>query len=174
MRVDDATWAAIENAYTGSTESMASMARRLGVATSTIRRGAKLKGWSRPDKRAAEPSDGAPLQRPETRRDADIAEVRIRRLFRVIDLQLDHMERHMSMSEPMTAQDQERQARAVSATIGNLEKAMDAANEVLKTGPRAEGETGHAGAAEAARMRREIAERLERLSERWLSGSKPE
>ena len=72
-------------------------------------------------------------------REPDTAEARIRRMLGIIDLQLDQMESRMSSGQPMTTQDEERQARAFGAIAGNLEKVTEAAADIFR-------ERGHEGA----------------------------
>ena len=84
----------------------------------------------------------------------------------IIDLQLDQMESRMTSGQPMTTQDEERQARAFAAIAGNLEKVTEAAGDIFRD---PEQETSGNGDLDAERMRREIAERLERLNAQWLA-----
>jgi hypothetical protein len=83
------------------------------------------------------------------------------RLYRAISLKLEHMEKRMASGEPRSAQDEERESRALATLINNFEKVTEAVAELDK-----DGNAGRAAArdgADAERMRREIAERLERL-----------
>ncbi|MGQ0671680.1 MAG: hypothetical protein ACT4N2_02205 [Hyphomicrobium sp.] len=105
-------------------------------------------------------------------REPDTAAGRAYRLLRLIDLQLDNMETRMSTGEPMSAQDHERQARAFGALVEHAETAM----EILggkDCGSDAARAADGAGSADAERLRREIAQRLERLNAQWLAQSQP-
>ena len=85
----------------------------------------------------------------------------IGRLYRAISLKLEHMEKRMASGESRSAQDEERESRALATLINNFEKVTEAVAGLDKDGDAARkpGRTG----ADAERMRREIAERLERL-----------
>ena len=67
----------------------------------------------------------------------------------------------MASGEVRSAQDEERESRALATLISNFEKVTEAVAELDrdKDAARAAGRVG----ADAERMRREIAERLERL-----------
>lgn len=96
-------------------------------------------------------------------------ETRLRRLLAVIDRQLEDLEHHMTSGEIPTPQEEERLVRAAGTTIGNIERVMEMTADLEKdTG----GKAGP-GKPDAARMRREIAERLERLNAQWQAHGKP-
>jgi hypothetical protein len=83
----------------------------------------------------------------------------IGRLYRAISLKLEHMEMRMASGEARSAQDEERESRALASLISNFEKVTEAVAELDQ-----DRQSTRAGAgADAERMRREIAERLERL-----------
>ena len=84
----------------------------------------------------------------------------IGRLYRAISLKLEHMETRMASGEPRSAQDEERESRALATLINNFEKVTEAVAELDKDGS---GRRRASARADAERMRREIAERLERL-----------
>lgn len=84
----------------------------------------------------------------------------IGRLYRAISLKLEHMETRMASGEPRSAQDEERESRALATLINNFEKVTEAVAELDKDGS---GRRRAGAGADAERMRREIAERLERL-----------
>ena len=83
----------------------------------------------------------------------------IGRLYRAISLKLEHMEKRMASGEARSAQDEERESRALATLITNFEKVTEAVAELDKDGDKQRTRVG----ADAERMRREIAERLERL-----------
>lgn len=84
----------------------------------------------------------------------------IARLYKAISLKLEHMEMRMASGEARSAQDEERESRALATLISNFEKVTEAVAELDQ-----ESNAAHAAGvgADAERMRREIAERLERL-----------
>jgi hypothetical protein len=179
MRLDPETWAEIRKAYLETTEPIRQIAARYGIVHSTISGRALKEGW--PPRSvgmrvipvipppAAHTDSGAPDERQEPR-EPDTAETRIRRMLGIIDLQLDRMERRMSSGRPLTAQDEERQARALRAIAANLDKVTEAAADTFRD----QGQGAASGReADAERMRREIAERLERLNAQWLAREGP-
>jgi Zn-dependent M16 (insulinase) family peptidase len=94
---------------------------------------------------------------------------RMERLYRIIDRLLEKMESNVINNPNMTAQEQERAAKALTSTMTAMERMTDIAD------PKKAPETSDGGktndSAEAERMRREIAERLERLSAKLLDGA---
>ena len=74
----------------------------------------------------------------------------------------------MANNPNMTPQDQEKTARAVTQTVTAMERVTELANTQGKV-PETDGGQSH-DRAEADRMRREIAERLERLSAKFSDG----
>ncbi|MDQ8697260.1 hypothetical protein [Hyphomicrobium sp. LHD-15] len=83
------------------------------------------------------------------------------RLYRAISLKLEHMEKRMASGDPRSAQDEERESRALATLINNFEKVTEAVAELDQDGGASY--AASAAGADAERMRREIAERLERL-----------
>jgi hypothetical protein len=110
---------------------------------------------------------------PIPRQAPDAPAERTLRLLRLVDLQLDQLETRMTSGEPGTAQDQERHARAFSTLLGHVETLTEAIaqHDQAPGGERAQSADERG---EAERLRREIAERLERLNAQWMARSKPE
>ena len=173
------TWEEIRKAYVETTEPIRQIANRYGIGASTVSQRALREGWplrKPPGVQVVAPPPARPLAKPGNHamaertepREPDTADARIRRMLGIIDLQLDQMESRMTSGQPMTTQDEERQARAFAAIAGNLEKVTEAAADIFR-------EPGHdaagngSGQSDAQRMRREIAERLERLNAQWLA-----
>lgn len=194
-RVDNAVWDAIRERYDRNTESLEAIAADYGLSRSTISTHAARFGWPlRPrlrsgtrrkiepartaDEQASSGAGEGRAQVPETGkacRDPDPLEVRVQRLFRLVDMQIDAMETMMKTGEPLSPQDQERHARAMSSVLSNIEKITEAASSASAEPRSTEAEEGQRdGRAEAERMRREIAERLERLNAQWLARPDPE
>jgi len=183
--LDAETWAEIRTAYIETTEPISQIAARFGIYRSTIQARAGKEGWERPPPglRIVRPPAGqqpAPnlctLAPRKKRRKPDTAESRVRRMLGIIDLQLDQMESRMSSGQPLTTQDEERQARAFGRIAGNLEKVTEAAADIFRDDEHERSGNGHAEGggleaqrAEAQRLRSEIAERLERLNRQWLA-----
>lgn len=181
MQVDEATWAEVRLAYTGSAEPLKTIAARFGLTPQRIGLKAKREGWTRasPARSAAAPRDTAQDQPPARRtasrgrrgtlptRSAQKAVVA--RLYRAITLKLEHMEMRMASGEARSAQDEERESRALATLISNFEKVTEAVAGLdrERDAVRAAGRAG----TDAERMRREIAERLERLGGGRSAGS---
>jgi transposase-like protein len=177
-RVD---WPEIRRFYADSNEPVAAIARRLGVAPRAIYDRARKDGWPRrADRRKPPDAPSQPEAPPLAMVDvpAGLAQRRalVRRLYRAIDTKLKVMELRMekeltSSSKPVpSSADHERDTRAIATLIKTLESVTE-----LEIGlDRASGETtGNAAAGpdnaraladEADRFRRELAERLQRLT----------
>ncbi len=183
-------WAEIRRCHEQTFESHASIARRFGVDRNTIAKRAERDNWAarpvlirgaaRTRKRLPPVAcgDGAvlpagtnrplPNRQPYEQRPPDAPDVRISRIYRVIDLQLDSLEKEMTSGDPVSAQDHERRARAMHLIIESLEQAKEAAAELLKREQHAGGSTF----AEAERVRNDIAARVERMGTRWDTETK--
>ncbi|MCC7250532.1 hypothetical protein [Hyphomicrobium sp.] len=174
MQVDDDTWAAVRRAYADASVPLAEIAKRFGVTPMRIGARAKREGWAGREERAGKTKGGAakagkspapvtPLSK-RSRRDAlptrGAQASLIGRLYRAISLKLEHMEKRMASGEVRSAQDEERESRALATLISNFEKVTEAVAGLDEN--RDAARTAGAGA-DAERMRREIAERLERL-----------
>jgi hypothetical protein len=199
MRLDEETWAEIRAAYEASGESVRSIAARYGTSESTVytrivREGwklrssrqrviaapprveprvlsseasarARLDGVSGAEAAQAEPAAVDPLREPDTPLQ------RAYRMLRLIDMQFDHMETRMKTEGPGSAQDQERHARAFSTLVGQLDQVTDMMAGIVKAPEDARGSDDDERR-ETERLRHEIAERLERLNEKWLAQTK--
>lgn len=185
--VDAATWTEIRRRYDETAESLSSIARSYGLVPSTVTKHAKRHQWpprtlprgsapvpeSRDAGASGTPPDEGPVQVPSLpllRREPDTLVVRVQRMLRLIDMQIDTMEKTMMTAEPATAQDQERYARAMSGVLNNMDRVGELIATVQPDGKTKDGEGGDADAgAEARRLREEIALRLERLNAQWLA-----
>jgi hypothetical protein len=161
MQGDDETWALIRLAYADALRPLAAIAAEHGVTRQSIAARARREKW---------PPRGSPAIRRPEKKPAGKARLPTRkartamvaRLYRAISLKLEQMETRMASGEARSAQDEERESRALATMITNFEKVTEAAAELDRNrdaAGRAEGARG----ADAERMRREIAERLERL-----------
>lgn len=180
MQLDDEAWADVRAAYADASVSLSQIAERFGLTRQRITARAKKEGWAaRPvavRRRAAklareshEPDaaagNSAAAAKTSRRRAAlptrGAQRALIGRLYRAISLKLEHMEVRMASGEIRSAQDEERESRALATLISNFEKVTEAVAELDrdKDGARDAGRVG----TDAERMRREIADRLERL-----------
>jgi hypothetical protein len=183
-------WAAIRLAYETTGEPVQAIAHRFGTGKDRIYKQAHREKWLKRSERKLISLDAVPpppvvrIEEPlaaepmpvvpsDSERPAETHEQRLERLHRIIDRLLIKLERTMANNPNMTPQDQEKTARAVTQTVTAMERVTELANTQGKV-PETDGGQSHERA-EADRMRREIAERLERLSAKWLDGAdKPE
>jgi hypothetical protein len=107
------------------------------------------------------------LLEPEPLTDSE----RRQRALGLVELHLRNLEMLMIKEGLTTVQDGERMTRAVSGTLESLEKVREMDPELDKS--RAAGAASPTRSPEdTERLRREIAERLERLNAEWLAQSK--
>jgi len=167
MQIDDETWAEIRRAYAETSRPLTEIAARFGLTPRRIRARAQKEGWPARNTAKGEAKRTNDADAPRApKRSATLPTQRaqralIGRLYRAISLKLEHMEKRMASGESRSAQDEERESRALATLINNFEKVTEAVAGLDKDGDAARkpGRTG----ADAERMRREIAERLERL-----------
>jgi hypothetical protein len=172
MQVDDDTWARLREAYETASEPLKAIAAREGISVQRLVARARADGWSARPKAKARP--GTPAVQTHGPAGLKVKKKKhtglpthgtqralIGRLFRAISLKLEHMEKRMASGEARSAQDEERESRALATLINNFEKVTEAVAELDKErdAPR----SARGANADAERMRREIAERLERL-----------
>jgi hypothetical protein len=165
MQVDDDMWAAVRRAYADTSIPLSEIAERFGLVPMRIGAKAKQERWPGREARlakgreTAKPKDTKKRTRPQALPTRGAQKALIGRLYRAISLKLEHMENRMASGKARSAQDEERESRALATLISNFEKVTEAVAELDN-----EGDARSAGAgADAERMRREIAERLERL-----------
>lgn len=163
MQLDDETWADVRRAYEDGTAPLKEIGSRFGLTPQRIGIRAKKEGWTgRPRHRKQSATipkrGGAAAGALPTRR---TQRVLIGRLYRAISLKLEHMEMRMASGEPRSAQDEERESRALATLISNFEKVTEAVADLDRDKDAAR--AASRVSTDAERMRREIAERLERL-----------
>ncbi len=185
----DDVWNVIRVAYETTEEPVAAIAGRFGISKSRIYdRAAREKWKKRSDRTRLNLEDVAPADVPPPsdtiNADTDVAAAcdadrpaethaqRLERLHRIVDRLLARLERTMERNHTMSPQDQEKTARAMTQTVAVVERLTELSN--------AQGqppETSDGGKiderADAERMRREIAERLERLGGKPTDGATP-
>jgi hypothetical protein len=193
--LDADAWAAVRVAYEDTAEPVTRILVRFGIQRHQLYDQIALENWRmRATGILMSAADVPPPPTPplpparsetavdETADDGPVADIdrpvqshaeRMERLYRIIDRLLEKMESNVVKNPNMTAQEQERAARALTSTMTAMERMTDIAD------PKKAPETSDGGknndSAEAERMRREIAERLERLSTKLLDGTgKPE
>ncbi len=194
--LSDDAWAAIKLAYEITDEAVEAIGLRFGISKDRIYKQLRREKWTKRSERDALRGADVPLPLvrpllagpvspgvivaaeitsapPDEERPAETHEQRLERLHRIIDRLLLKLERTMANNPNMTPQDQEKTARAVTQTVTAMERVTELANTQGKV-PETDGGQSHERA-EADRMRREIAERLERLSAKFSDEpAKPE
>ena len=189
MRIDEATWAEIRHLYEHTRLRVVEIALRFDVDRATINRRAKAEAWAaRPlSPEVAKRRAGAQawkdyqqaaattdVAKPPRRHKPDRREVRRARVKRLLDLQLDNLETQLMSGEPILPQDAMRITRQLSAVTSTAEK-LNTENErptVADKQPQGAGSSDRHLKAE--KLRRDIAQRLERLNAQWNALSKPE
>ncbi|MEW5963382.1 MAG: hypothetical protein AB1749_07440 [Pseudomonadota bacterium] len=190
MAVDEAAWVEARRLYAAGDLTLAAIAGEIGVSVGQLRRRAKAEGWARgrsatANRRASAParagkrrtSDGRVAKRTVGRTSDDLPEggnVRaavVNRLYRAIDTKLKRLESRMQSGKTLTAADSERETRELGTMVRSFEKVTELAADLDRSRqPAAASRRGDLSAADAERMRREIAERLERLAGRGNIG----
>jgi hypothetical protein len=191
--LDDDAWAAVRVAYEDTDEPVTRILARFGIQRHQLYDRIALENWRMrssgvvksaadvappvarpPPLLRAEPATSDPVVEGtgcsvEGDRPVQTHAERMERLYRIIDRLLEKMESNVVNNPNMTAQEQERAAKALTSTMTAMERMTDIAD------PKKAPETSDGGknndSAEAERMRREIAERLERLSAKLHDGT---
>jgi hypothetical protein len=186
--LDDDAWAAVRIAYEDTPEPVTRILARFGIQRHQLYDRIAIENWRmRSSGVVKSVADVAPpVARPppllssdpvieatghsvECDRPVQTHAERMERLYRIIDRLLEKMESNVVNNPNMTAQEQERAAKALTSTMTAMERMTDIAD------PKKAPETSDGGknndSAEAERMRREIAERLERLSAKLHDGT---
>ena len=159
-------WAEIARAYSEGDRPVADIAESIGLTSQALVRIAKERGWPlrkrlsrgrRPNPRNAK----API-RPGGVQPGAL----VKRIYNTIDAELTKLEQQKGA----TSQDRERASRALSQMVTSLEKAVDMQREIAKAKGRATVGQDKEALRHAEELRREIAERLERLHRKRTSG----
>ena len=124
MQIDDETWADIRSAYVDVSVPLADIAARYGLTPQRIGARARKEGWpARTAKKAAPKRPKAAASKKAAPRASGALPTRgaqralIGRLYRAISLKLEHMEKRMASGEARSAQDEERESRALATLI---------------------------------------------------------
>lgn len=193
MAYPEALWALIRADYEAGIETVKFIAAFHGVADRTIHRRVVMEGWPRrsdrrirarsrkaePEQDAQEavapPPVAAPSRPPEPVRPLPPAKkvsekVMIARLYRAIDEKLKNLEARMGSDKDLSTAESERETRELGVMIRSFEKVTECATEIENR--RRAKAPERSGEADAERMRREIAERLERLTSQGNAGGR--
>jgi hypothetical protein len=190
-RPPDEICEAVRDAYIANARPLHEIAAAHGITVTRIHAWRRAFEWpSRrppPDaqsaaatKPAAASGDASPPQRRRQSRRLTAAQRANRQLTErirtLIHRKLDQMELRMATSDPPNAADMERETRAIGTLIKNLEKVTEIETDRRPSGGRGAGPDGPEGPgaydnAKADRRRRALAERLERVRERYRKQS---
>jgi hypothetical protein len=107
---------------------------------------------------------------PEGSRRAPTKKSLVQRVYNTIDGELTKLEKQKGL----TSQDRERASRALSQMVNALEKAVEMRREMTKRKTTGGDAKSKEALAHAEDLRREIAERLERLNRKRASGRRSE
>jgi len=160
-------WDEVRRAYTGNTESVRAIAGRFGIARWDLHHRAKAEGW--PPRRAR---SSAPAKRSLAPTTITVRRRLLRRLFRILETEIDLMESRMhkrvedlaSGKDDVPAAEREREARAMANFVRSLDKVTEIAADLDRTTDgRGESTDADELFAEADRFRRELAERLSKF-----------
>lgn len=174
MALSKAAWAEIRRAYEAGVETVAAISARYGISQGAIYGRSRLEGWAKRSAiKKARPGSGshrrtgaaANKQEAERKRRCPERDGQlIMRLYNAIDSKLKRLEARMQTDQEITAADSERETRELGLMIRSFEKVTAFATEL--EGQRGEPHGKSKGASgDAERLREEIAERLERLSQ---------
>ena len=157
-------WVAIRRLYEESTTTIAEISELNGVTPSAIRSRRRAESWKPRNKSGAR----AKLKRPRstTGRGGLIS-----RLLKVVDRNLKLLEMRMETDEPGTAADRERESRAIGTLTRTIEKLTELQSETdLTPAKTAKTSSGtQIDDNDADHLRLEIAERILRIGERYVS-----
>lgn len=189
--LDAAQWAEVRRLYESGEGTVHGIALAFGISDRNILYRAKRDMWlRRAEIRGLQVGDKGPdTPVPPGHPTRAVRQALIRRLYKAIDMKLKHWEDRMARGEDLTAADSERMAKEITTMINGFETVAETEGAIEKrdaqsaavgtaahgrpASRRGRGGANSAGGAlatpdaavatDAERMRREIAERLERL-----------
>ena len=155
MAHSKAFWEGVRLAYEDSDEPVVAIAKRFGIARSTLMKHVRSEGWT--------------MRRNRRKLVCDTRDGMIDRLYRTIDLKLAQLEARMQNDSDLTVADHERETRAIGQLIRNFEKVSDLENDERDgSGARRDGKSEHepdAAQLDPHQLRQELAQRILRLRE---------
>jgi hypothetical protein len=157
-------------AFVETTATLSAIAASTGVDRKTVRNWSKRYAWAVPPWRA-KPSVRTPdkPERSASKVSGRTARRRLlNRLYLALESKLGQLETSMAATDPPNAADSERETRAIGSLIRNIEKVGELENDLTRanrTDPKS-GDGLYSGP-DAERRRTALAERLERVRERF-------
>ena len=186
----DAPWDEIARAYRDLSTPVAEIRERYGLTYGQLRQAVRDRGWPTRDamrkkakapcapRRATRqkapaapegeksPSVAAPPATPPGTGKAIKPLGLVKRIYNTIDKELSKLEEHAGKS----SQDRERASRALSQMVSSLEKAVEMQREITREQSRKDTSgKGKEALKHAEELRREIADRIERLQRKRAS-----
>jgi chromosome segregation ATPase len=131
------------------------------AAASTARRAVRRAATKSPATRTAAKPPARPRAKPNAL---------VQRAYNTIDSELSKLEQQKGL----TSQDRERASRALSQMVNALEKAVEMQRDIMKSKPSGGDAKNKEALAHAEDLRREIADRLERLNRKRPVGRRSE
>lgn len=176
MADQKAPWDEIALAYADATTSLDDIAGRFGLTQIQLSSAARRYGWParagirkshKASPRAKAPARGSRKSTEATKRVVSVKpKDLVMRIYNTIDKELTKLEKQKGAS----SQDRERASRALSQMVSSLEKSVEMQREITKdkksTGSRRDKEA----LKHAEDLRLEIADRLERLHRKRVTG----
>jgi cellobiose-specific phosphotransferase system component IIA len=145
-----AAWAEAERDHADPDVRVSDIAKRLGIVTIQLNNEARKRGWPKRPKLEKSTALSTPPPKPI---------VLVQRVYKTIDSELTKLE----AQKGVTSQDRERASRALSQMVNSLEKAVEMQREMTKVTSKGSVAKHKEALAHAEDLRREIAQRLERL-----------
>lgn len=160
-------WDAARKAYASSDETVAAICSRIGITSARLYAQARREGW--PKRRQRSGKDRAKCKAKRgmalaARRRLDL----IARLYEATERKLTMLEARIADTPAASAMESEREARALGALVRTFEKLTEFEDRARKSVSEIETDAEHddttAAAADAERWRKEIAQRLARIT----------
>lgn len=153
-KYSEAFWQRVERDYRNGRDTLETLAARHGVSLSAIKERRRKLGWPMHREVTAAAAAAGPM--------VDKAAL-VERFYCLISLKLEQMEEDMAGSSERTPADNERETRALGTLIRNFEKVFGLEKESGGNDGKRDS-NGPERQAEAEAIRRELAERLVKLS----------
>lgn len=170
--IDEASWATVKTQYADRSLPVAGIASAIGMTAYRLTQEAKARGWlMRSDmprlpkvaKTDGADADGA-VQKAAAAKNKTASkppkpDVLLQHVFGTIEGELKKLDSHKGAS----SQDRERASRALTQMVNSLEKAVEMQRDITKAKSKGRGAKDREALAHADDLRREIAERIEKL-----------
>ncbi len=162
-------WSTIRRLYEEGTLSVGHIAEQHGVTTSALHKRRAAQGWPKRSEAQTQKQAGVPRKHARTGTKEGRKEI-VERLYNILEQNLKLMEIRMESSGPGTAADRERDTRAIGSLTRTVEKITELDADTITSAsaaPNSDNASVGSGidAAEADRIRLELAQRILKLRE---------